>query len=49
MDLKTLTEMRVVSGNEQAVRKALMEAAAPLCDSLTLDRMGNIVAFKREP
>ena len=47
MDLKTLTELRGPSGNEQAVRRALMEAARPLCDELHLDKAGNIVAFKK--
>lgn len=47
MDLKTLTELRGPSGNEQAVRRALMEAARPLCDEMHLDKSGNIVAFKK--
>jgi endoglucanase len=47
MDLKTLCLIRGVSGHEQEIRKALMEAAKPLCDSVTLDRMGNVVAFKK--
>jgi len=47
MDLKTLTMLRGVSGHEQAVRKALMEACKPLCDKVYFDRMGNVVAFKK--
>lgn len=47
MDLKALTELSGVSGNEQAVRRALLEAAKPLCDSVRLDGMGNVVAFKK--
>lgn len=47
MDLKTLCELNGVSGNEKAVRKALMEAARPLCDSVKIDRMGNVIAFKK--
>ncbi len=47
MDLKTLCQMRAVSGNEQEIRKALIEACRPLCDSVTIDRMGNVVAFKK--
>ena len=47
MDLKTLCLIRAVSGNEQEIRKALMEACRPLCDSVTIDRMGNVAAFKK--
>lgn len=47
MDLKTLCLIRGVSGHEQEIRKQLMEACKPLCDSLSLDRMGNVVAFKK--
>ena len=47
MDLKTLCEIRAVSGHEQEIRKALVEACRPLCDSVTIDRMGNVVAFKK--
>lgn len=47
MDLKTLTELSGVSGNEQALRRAIMEAAKPLCDSVHLDGMGNVAAFKK--
>ena len=47
MELKTLCELNGVSGDEGAVRKALMEAANPLCDSVRIDRMGNLLAFKK--
>ena len=47
MELKTLCELNGVSGNEAAVRKAVMEAARPLCDSVRIDRMGNVIAFKK--
>ena len=47
MDLKTLCEMNGASGDENAVRRCLMEAARPLCDSVRVDRMGNVVAFKK--
>ena len=45
MDLKTLTELAGVSGNEQAIRQAIAEAARPLCDRVGLDAMGNVKAF----
>ncbi len=47
MDLKYLCELPGVSGNEQAVRRAIMEAARPLCDELSIDRSGNVIAFKK--
>ena len=39
MELKTLCELNGASGNEGAVRKFVMEAAKPLCDSVKIDRM----------
>ncbi len=47
MDLKTLCLLRGVSGHEQEIRKALLEACRPLCHSVTIDRMGNVAAFKK--
>ena len=47
MDLKTLCDMNGASGDEKAVRSALLEAAKPLCDNVKIDRMGNVIAFKK--
>ena len=47
MDLKTLCELNGASGDEREVRKAIMEAARPLCTSLRIDKMGNVIAFKK--
>ncbi|NLD83286.1 MAG: M42 family metallopeptidase [Clostridiales bacterium] len=47
MDLKTLCELNGASGNENAVRKYILEQAKPLCDSVCIDRMGNVIAFKK--
>ena len=47
MELKTLCELNGASGNEGAVRRAIMEAARPLCDSVKIDRMGNVIAYKK--
>lgn len=47
MDLKTLCLMKAVSGHEQEIRKALLEACRPLCTTVTIDRMGNVAAFKK--
>ena len=47
MELKTLCELNGASGNEGAVRKAILEAARPLCDHVRIDRMGNVIAYKK--
>ena len=47
MDLKTLCELNGASGDEREVRRALLEAAKPLCDSVRIDRMGSVIAFKK--
>ncbi len=47
MDLRDLTALSGVSGNEQAVRRALLKALKPLCDSVSIDKMGNVVATKK--
>ncbi len=47
MDLKTLCELNGASGHENAVRRAILEAARPLCDSVRVDRMGNVIAFRK--
>ncbi len=47
MELKTLCELNGASGQEGAVRKAVIEAAKPLCDDVRIDRMGNVIAFKK--
>lgn len=47
MDLKSLCELNGASGDEGAVRRCILEAAKPLCDSVRIDRMGNVIAFKK--
>ncbi len=47
MELKTLCELHGAPGNEKDVRNAIIEAAKPLCDSVKIDRMGNVIAFKK--
>ncbi len=46
MDLKTLCELNGLSGDERAVRAAILEEARECCDAVTIDKMGNVVAFK---
>lgn len=47
MELKELCLLNGVSGDEKEIRKAIMEMAKPLCDSVKIDRMGNVIAFKK--
>lgn len=47
MELKTLCELNGASGDERLVRKAIMERAKALCDDVTVDKMGNVLAHKR--
>ncbi len=47
MDLKTLCELNGTSGDEQAVRRAILEAAKMTGANVKIDRMGNVVAFKK--
>ena len=47
MELKTLCELNGASGDERLVRKAILEAAKKLCDDVQIDRMGNVLAFKK--
>lgn len=47
MVLKELCALRGPSGFEHAVRDYIIEKATPLCDSVTVDRMGNVIAFKK--
>ena len=44
MDLKTLTELRAPSGNEQPLRRALLEEIKGMGLEPKLDRLGNVVA-----
>ncbi len=46
MLLKDLTQLNGVSGNEHAVRAALMEQVTPLCDEVSVDTMGNLFAVR---
>ena len=47
MELKTLCELNGASGDERAVRNALLEAVRPLCREVKIDRMGNVIVFKK--
>lgn len=44
--MKTLTAVRGISGYEKAVSDKLMMTAAPLCDRVYNDAMGNLIAYR---
>lgn len=46
MDLKQLTDLHGVSGDERLVRQAILAAARSVCDDVHIDRSGNVVAHK---
>ena len=45
--LKKLCDASGVSGNESEVRDLIIEAIKPYCDSLKLDKLGNLIAYKK--
>ena len=47
LQLKELTEINSVCGNESAVRNRLKEMVAPYATEVTVDSMGNLIAFKK--
>lgn len=47
MRIKELTALRGVSGNEKDVREFILSIAKPLSDEITVDSMGNLIAFKK--
>lgn len=45
--IRELTEINSVSGNEAAVRRKLRDMISPYADSITVDTMGNMIAYKK--
>ncbi len=45
--LKTLCMLNGISGREDAVREEILKMISGHCDSVTVDPMGNILAFKK--
>lgn len=45
--LKTLTEFNAVSGDEDRLRKFLINQIKPYADDIKVDTIGNIIAFKK--
>lgn len=47
MLLKSLTDLNGVSGNEDKVREFIKEQITPYADEITVDTLGNLIAFKK--
>ncbi|WHH59495.1 M42 family metallopeptidase [Petroclostridium sp. X23] len=47
MLLKKLTEANGLSGNENEVREIILSEIKEYCDHITVDRMGNVIAYKK--
>jgi len=47
MLLKALTEANGVSGNERNVRELILNEIKNYCDQITVDSIGNIIAYKK--
>ncbi len=45
--LKKLTETMGISGQENAVRKLILQEIKPYCTSVRTDSMGNLIAYKK--
>lgn len=45
--LESLSMCRGVSGNEDEARRLILNTVRPLCDNVTIDTMGNVIAFKK--
>lgn len=45
--IKEYTKINAVSGNEEEIRKRILEDIKPYADKITVDSMGNIIAFKK--
>ena len=47
LQIKELTSIDAVSGNEEALRCKLKEMIQPYASEITIDTMGNLIAFKK--
>lgn len=47
LQIEKLTNINAVSGNEDAVRNVILDMISPYADDITVDTMGNIIAFKK--
>lgn len=47
LSVKEYTKINSVSGNEEKIRNKILEDIKPYADKITVDSMGNIIAFKK--
>ncbi|NLC67355.1 MAG: M42 family metallopeptidase, partial [Clostridiaceae bacterium] len=47
LELKELAQLPGVSGNEDKVRDYIKEKISPHVDDITVDALGNLIAFKK--
>lgn len=47
MTLQELTMLDGVSGDEETVRAAIQKEITPYCDKIEIDKLGNLIAFKK--
>jgi len=47
LSIKEYTKINSVSGNENKIRNKILEDIKPYADKITVDSMGNIIAFKK--
>ena len=45
--LRRLTSARGVSGDEGDIRKVIIDEITPLVDEVHIDRMGNVIGYKK--
>lgn len=46
-NIKTLCELDGISGRENEVREEILKQITPICDEVSVDNMGNVIAFKK--
>lgn len=47
LQLKELTQIDAVSGNEGAMRKKILDMVSPYATEVSVDTMGNVIAYKK--
>lgn len=47
LQIKEFTEINAVSGNEKAMRDKIIECITPYATDITVDTIGNVIAFKK--
>ena len=47
LEIKGLTQINAVSGNEEIIRAVIKDMIKPYADEITVDTMGNIIALKK--